>query len=519
MPASPSPAVAAWPAHAQALWQRLQAHEFDAAGAALPFTHRLARDNHWSLAYASRVVTEYRRFCFLACVQKEQEVTPSDQIDQVWHLHLLYTRDYWQRWCTQVLGRELHHGPTLGGADEGVRFDEQYANTRHAYLRWFGEHPPADIWPGAAERFGRDTRWLRVNREDYWLVRKPRRERRVPAARVACHSRPWLSVLGVLLLLLTIGGGSAEAAEAADTRPTSLAEADNDPYALAAGAFLQWYAWVCVGVLGAATVSRRLRSRARGRGRGLGQLDDDAYRAALLHGGERRVLVTALAQLMDRGQITVSRGGHIRPKDPPSAQAHALDRAIHESASEHGDFHGSALFRTQPIAVQRALDQIRGASEASGLLMRPQEQPMLEWLALAFPLLSAAPRLMDAVPAQRPVGFLISLLVIATVSGFFLLKHSTSPFTQGGRRLREHLKRKADRLAKRRDGAPSDGQALLLATAVYGGSALASTALADVRQALPRQRSSDSGAGGCSTDSGGSSGCGGGGCGGGGCGG
>jgi hypothetical protein len=101
-------------------------------------------------------------------------VTPSDQVDQAWHLHLLYTRDYWGAF-TELLPRPLHHGPTLGGATEGRKFSDWYSKTLHSYSYWrlFGAHPPIDVWPSAVERFGRDVRWLRINAGDHWLILRP----------------------------------------------------------------------------------------------------------------------------------------------------------------------------------------------------------------------------------------------------------------------------------------------------------------------------------------------------------
>ena len=77
---------------------RIEAHKLDKEGAALPFSERLARENGWPPAYARRVIWEYRRFVYLACLA-EGEVTPSDEVDQAWHLHLAYTRDYWLVFC------------------------------------------------------------------------------------------------------------------------------------------------------------------------------------------------------------------------------------------------------------------------------------------------------------------------------------------------------------------------------------------------------------------------------------
>jgi hypothetical protein len=75
------------------LWNRLEAYELDEPGAALPFTSRLAREQGWTHAEAARAIGEYKRFLFLAAVAGHP-VSPSEPVDHVWHLHLLYTRSY-----------------------------------------------------------------------------------------------------------------------------------------------------------------------------------------------------------------------------------------------------------------------------------------------------------------------------------------------------------------------------------------------------------------------------------------
>ncbi|MEQ5786430.1 hypothetical protein J3454_00835 [Erythrobacter sp. NFXS35] len=144
------------------LWHRIAAHEIGPPGASLTFAARLARENRWSLAHADRVIGEYRRFCYLA-VTAGHPVTPSDAVDQAWHLHLTYSRDYWERFCPEVLGVPLHHGPTAGGAAERARYYRQYAETLAAYEAAFREPPPGAIWPPAERRFSVDPRGVRVN--------------------------------------------------------------------------------------------------------------------------------------------------------------------------------------------------------------------------------------------------------------------------------------------------------------------------------------------------------------------
>jgi hypothetical protein len=153
------------------LWQRLAAYEIGPPDAALTFAARLARENRWSVAHAERVIGEYKRFCYLAVVAGH-EVTPSDAVDQAWHLHLTYTRDYWDRFCPAVLDMPLHHGPTAGGPVERSRYYDQYAQTLKAYEDHFGAPPPADLWPPAARRFGVDPLSYRVNPRDVVVMNR-----------------------------------------------------------------------------------------------------------------------------------------------------------------------------------------------------------------------------------------------------------------------------------------------------------------------------------------------------------
>lgn len=155
-----------------ALWRRIADHEIGPPDASLAFAARLARENRWEAAHAERVIGEYRRFCYLA-VTAGHPVTPSDAVDQAWHLHLTYSRDYWEVFCPQVLGTNLHHGPTQGGDAEHQRYYRQYAATLAAYETIFGEIPPADIWPTAYRRFTIDPKAVRVNFFD--VIMLPRR--------------------------------------------------------------------------------------------------------------------------------------------------------------------------------------------------------------------------------------------------------------------------------------------------------------------------------------------------------
>ena len=144
--------TACWGEAERALWQRLQAHPFERGDGSLDFLAKLARQQGWSRELARAAVEEYRRFCFLAA-RAGHAVTPSEEVDQVWHLHLTCTRDYWEVFCPRVLGFALHHEGSDGRVDTRQRHRQDYAHTLASYQRWFGAAPET-LWPTSVRRFG-----------------------------------------------------------------------------------------------------------------------------------------------------------------------------------------------------------------------------------------------------------------------------------------------------------------------------------------------------------------------------
>lgn len=155
------------------LFEKIIRLQIDESNAAFPFSKRLAHENGWAHSYAKRVVDEYKKFIFLA-IYAGHPVTPSDQVDQAWHLHLTYTKSYWEDLCENILNKKLHHHPTRGGNQEGLKFTEGYNRTLHSYQLFFGTLPPTDIWPPAGQRFDEAIHFKRVNITQVWLLPKPK---------------------------------------------------------------------------------------------------------------------------------------------------------------------------------------------------------------------------------------------------------------------------------------------------------------------------------------------------------
>ncbi len=137
------PAHTGIPSEHQKLWQRISRFELDEPDAELPFSERLADMFLWKHEFALRVVEEYKRFMFI-CVVSGHMVSPSVSVDEVWHLHLQYTSSY-SAFCSQALGRFIHHSPSRGGDAEERKYEEIYGKTLNQYYKYFGM-PPRDIW-------------------------------------------------------------------------------------------------------------------------------------------------------------------------------------------------------------------------------------------------------------------------------------------------------------------------------------------------------------------------------------
>ncbi|WP_430412980.1 glycine-rich domain-containing protein [Kordia sp.] len=151
------------------LWDKVRDFEIDDINSSFTFTDRLARENDWSLEYSLRAILEYKKFLFLVVIS-EFPLTPSDQIDQVWHLHLLYTQSYWIDFCQNTIQKQIHHGPTKGSEQKPL-FKDQYLKTVAFYESIFSKKPPKDIWVDLDTRF-KEIHFTRVNRHKNWIIPK-----------------------------------------------------------------------------------------------------------------------------------------------------------------------------------------------------------------------------------------------------------------------------------------------------------------------------------------------------------
>jgi uncharacterized protein (TIGR04222 family) len=466
--------IACWSARETALWQRLCAHSFEHPDQGLDFTRRLAREQGWTHAEARAAIAEYRRFCFLACVG-DNHATPSAEVDEVWHLHLIHTRDYWSKFCPEVLQTTLHHGPTRGGSDERQRYRRQYADTLARYEQWFGP-PPERWWPDTRERFAEPAQVVRIDARRHWIIAKP-----AFATRIAGGAGLLLSVL---------------AAREAAALPAN-------PLDWTAGPFLQLYlALMLVGLVVAIWLRRMARDSGSARGERPG-----AYDLAYLAGGAPRCVDAVVAQMLGDGSLRWDETRKTLKLEVPAA---SLDPPL------------DAVARC--VAADGKPDQVLRRAGVALAPLRKSLQARALWLddaaAWRARLHSAAPLLLVAalgsakmvVGASRgkPIGFLVVLtMILGLVALGFLLVRPTR--TRAGDQAIADAKQRNARALR----APRNSE-LGLAVALLGTAALSGTAWAGYHQVRAPPSSSSDGGGSDSSSDGGGGGGGCGGCGGGG---
>lgn len=150
----------------QELLNRIESFDIDGGPCASTFAMRLAMEQGWSEEFAERVITEYKRFLYLGVTQGP--VTPSEAIDEAWHLHMIYTESYWTRLCGEVLGKPFHHHPSKGGTAEDTKHRNQFSETRRKYVEAFGAEPPADIWGPLPAKATIPT----IDTNTHWIVER-----------------------------------------------------------------------------------------------------------------------------------------------------------------------------------------------------------------------------------------------------------------------------------------------------------------------------------------------------------
>ncbi|WP_231936405.1 TIGR04222 domain-containing membrane protein [Fischerella sp. NIES-3754] len=483
------------------LYTRIQEFSIDENDAIYPFSKKLAKENGWSAEYTKRAIEEYKKFAFLAVVAGHT-VVPSEQVDQVWHLHLTYTHSYWDEFCAKVLQTPLHHNPTRGGSVELRKFQDLYIKTLASYERFFRQTPPLDIWPLPHIRFSIDTHFVQVNTQENWVL--PKKLVKLPKISIARLSlRPTGNLSLIWLHLFSLG------LIVANNQP-ALAASITNPLNLSGPDFLWFY---FLTVIFTFVIARSLRwflsISANSSGSESGSLN--GYELAYLTGGAYRAVDAAIAKLVQDKYLTVSATRRtLQLENTLSANSHPLEKSIAEAITEESvsgtNYAPIETIRKRAIS---ATNSIRRNLENQGLLVSDRQAKIIQ-CATAIPVLAVLllgiSKIFVGLSRGKPVGFLIGMCIVTAILAFFLLP-------------KPHRTRFGDRTLNyyRSSYSPTSSD-IAFGVALFGSAVLVGS-LADLKQALvpPTTSSGDVTSGvGSSCGGGCGSGCGGGcgGCGG-----
>lgn len=145
----------------ESLWNRIQGFSLDAPDADFPFSKKLAKEENWSLDFARKAIEEYKRFVYLCCILPDG-ASPSKIVDKVWHLHLIYTQNYWEEFCPNILKKPLHHHPSKGGFNENFKHQHWFSNTLKSYKEIFQSEAPQEIWYEQEKVYPKTNWWRRL---------------------------------------------------------------------------------------------------------------------------------------------------------------------------------------------------------------------------------------------------------------------------------------------------------------------------------------------------------------------
>jgi uncharacterized protein (TIGR04222 family) len=240
----------------------------------------------------------------------------------------------------------------------------------------------------------------------------------------------------------------------------------------------------------------------------------DAVDVAYVNGGDELAVYASLASLRAAGAIE-SESGYLRASGPVPTGAGDLDRALYEATSRKITVRTSMI---QP-GVRRALDRIRETLVRSGWILDEASRHRIRRISATagFSLVAlGALRAFVGQANDRPIGYLLLMLVPVTVTAFLLLRVPRQ--TADARRYLAEQRRKQRHLQPQM--APSwatyGAAGAAMGVGLFGASALWAADPSFAQEAeLRRQDASGS----AYTGDGGSSGNSGGGDGGGGCGG
>lgn len=109
----------------------------------------------WSPAEVDEAIRLYRNYLILRVKYPDENLPPSDDVDEVWHNHILDTKKY-RFDCNVIFGSYFDHYPYFGRDERTTQkdLDEAFARAQELHRAEFG-------YAIARVRLPRFLRWLK----------------------------------------------------------------------------------------------------------------------------------------------------------------------------------------------------------------------------------------------------------------------------------------------------------------------------------------------------------------------
>jgi len=96
--------------------------------------------------YVEELEQEYKRYMALVVTHPDQKFPISNAVDELWHAHVLFTKDY-RKMSDEFRGGYINHVPTLSEEERAALEPDYFYGTLQAYREVFGEDPAEKFWP------------------------------------------------------------------------------------------------------------------------------------------------------------------------------------------------------------------------------------------------------------------------------------------------------------------------------------------------------------------------------------
>lgn len=124
-------------------WNRINlALSWDLSGPIAFLVNRQSKN----ASHVDLIAREYRRYLGIIAVYPKDRFPVSEEVDEMWHTHILFTRDY-RKMSDAIRGEYINHDPILTEPDRLALEPYYHKGTLVRYREIYGEPAPEWLWP------------------------------------------------------------------------------------------------------------------------------------------------------------------------------------------------------------------------------------------------------------------------------------------------------------------------------------------------------------------------------------